>query len=561
MDYAYFVTSNLFKYNSTLNSQLEDYNQLSFHKVEDAVTGKASYEFIADNRHPNDKLIFNKNTHTVRNAYGDDRGNTANGDEIRNGGSLFIADDAEKDFAIDTDYNISGQMHNFHYTLRSNSYFVYKESAGQYFYFSGDDDVYVFVNGKLLVDLGGAHSQINGDFNLDELADIDADGDGQNDYGLVDGEVVSLSLFYMERHTTASNFYAKLNFKLASDSLKHVFDYETIPYGHMANLTYSFTAQRELNTDKNFTFTDNFGNVIGANGFTLGDGVSLLDNKLVVTVKKEDGTVDPERSRTFEFENPNNPTSARDLETIEALKEYFAKIEIKRFETLEISGAQFDTATRSYDDDTFYTNIEDEHGVNSKMVTFEPQVTYDAWMNGATSPTSNTLTATNPVKVIVGSITIATAPDEDTDGDGFIDEVNLKKELADYGDFIFTRTDSKGVTKINYTNDTAYGVSEITLDKLSLGDYTLTVDESVLTGYTVIVNGKSIVSVTDPTTGNVIKDTTKYSTMNDATGVNAKMLTIPFHPVYDAETKEWSYPEVRFELKATRDLPALKDLT
>ena len=49
--------------------------------------------------------------------------------------------------------------------------------------------------------------------------------------------------------------------------------------------------------------------------------------------------------------------------------------------------------------------------------------------------------------------------------------------------------------------------------------------------------------------------------MNRDTKVNAKMLTIPFYPVYDANTKKWSYPEVRFELKATRDLPSLKDLT
>ena len=556
MDYAYFVTSNLFKYNSTLNTQYNDYEQLVFHKVDDSATGKTAYEFMADQRHSSTKLIFNKDKHTVRNVYGSDTGDTTNGDVVKPGGALFIADDAEMSFPLDKKLKgDGGGYHNFHYTLSSESYFVYKAGQGQYFYFSGDDDVYVFLNGKLLVDLGGAHSQIDDSFNLDSLA-----SDPNNDYGLVNGEPVSLKMFYMERHTTGSNFYAKMNFKLATDLLKHVFDYETIPYGYMANLTYGFTAKRELNTDKNFTFTDNFGNVIGVDGFTLGEGVSLLNNTLTVKVKDQDGTLIPEKSTSFVFENPKNPTSATDLATVARLKEYFANVEIGRFETLEISGAQFDTATKSYDDTTFYTEVADDMGVNSKVLTFVPQVKYDAWMNGASTPTNNVLSASNPVKVIVGSIKITTAPDEDLDGDGFIDEVNWKKELADYGKFVVTRTDEMDATTIRYTNDTAYGVNEITLDKLSQGDYTLTVDESVLTGYTVIVNGKSIVTAKDAS-GQTITTTEKYSTMNRDTKVNAKMLTIPFYPVYDANTKKWSYPEVRFELKAIRDLPSLKDLT
>lgn len=688
MDYAYFITSNLFRSNASVNTVVDDYDYLVFHKIEDedenGANGKTAYEFMADQNHENADLIYNKNQKTVRNVAmfeaedgelangaavngtkvgnigGEDNGtatfvyestqagehairlhyasnqnrrfnvtvinsltgangvtvttNNLNnvswtnftpvdvpmnlvqgentiiisgvdgawapdldyieiikeieGDEVRDGGSLFLADDLEKNDFNGMDRNYNGednQSHNFHYTVKSESKFVYKQGAGQYFYFSGDDDVYVFVNGKLLVDLGGAHQQIDDDFNLDALSLVDENNDGVNDYGLVDGEVVSLSFFYMERHTVASNFYAKLNFKLATDELEHVFDYEVIPYGHLANLTYSFTAMRELNTNKNFTFTDNFGNVFGSGnadldgdgqpdgvGFRLGEGVSLLNNTLVVTVKDVNGNVDATRSRQFVFENPDNPTSANDLKTIEDMKAYFESLAIKQNEELEVSGAQYDTATVPYE------TYEDTGTIGERLVTFTPALTYDALMEdvGAQISTTNALTVSNPVKVIVGTITIATSKDVD----------NEKTELADYGEFelVRTYTDDAGnelsQSKICYTNDTtAYGVSEITIDELVLGDYTLSVDESVLTGYTVIINGVAVTTSTDAD-GKEVETTQNYTTM-ETDGTNKKMLTIPLRPVYDAKTQKWSYPDVRFEVKATRDLPSLSDLT
>ena len=362
--------------------------------------------------------------------------------------------------------------------------------------------------------------------------------DGVNDYGLEDGKVVDLSFFYMERHTVESNFYAKLNFELATDELKHAFDFQTIPYGYLADLNYKFTSMRELNTNKNFTFKDNFGNIIGAEGFQLGKGVSLKDNTLKVVVTKEDGTVDQDRSASFTFYNPAQPTQAE----LNALMNYFKDLEITLGESFEISGAQYDTATIPYDD---YADTAEE-GVNSKSCSFTPTVTYDAWMDGATVATQNTLTANNPVKVVVGSIKITTSPDAD----------NLKKELVDYGAFELVRTDTKGNQSVLYTNPTYYDGSSVkVVDKLPQDYYTLELDTSVLTGYKVTIKGSSTPVITDAYGNRTEGDTTVYES-GDATS-----LIILFQPVYDPDTKIWSYPEVIFELKATRDLPGLKDLT
>jgi fibro-slime domain-containing protein len=69
--------------------------------------------------------------------------------------------------------------------------------GGESFTFIGDDDVWVFINKKLAIDLGGRHSQETGTVNLDAQS-------GQ--FGLVKGNVYDLSVFHAERHTNQSHF-------------------------------------------------------------------------------------------------------------------------------------------------------------------------------------------------------------------------------------------------------------------------------------------------------------------------------------------------------------------
>ena len=71
---------------------------------------------------------------------------------------------------------------------------------GQYFDFYGDDDVWVFINNKLVVDIGGQHGQVAGAVDLDTI--------GQNNPAdkLVEGQTYPFHIFYAERHTSSSNF-------------------------------------------------------------------------------------------------------------------------------------------------------------------------------------------------------------------------------------------------------------------------------------------------------------------------------------------------------------------
>lgn len=91
--------------------------------------------------------------------------------------------------------------HNFAFTTEIHTAFIYK--GGETFTFVGDDDVWVFVNKQLVIDLGGRHSQLKGSIELDTL-------------GLTQGETYNLDVFNAERHTTQSNFRIDTTLTLAN---------------------------------------------------------------------------------------------------------------------------------------------------------------------------------------------------------------------------------------------------------------------------------------------------------------------------------------------------------
>lgn len=93
-----------------------------------------------------------------------------------------------------------GNDHNYHFTMELHTTFTYQ--GGQTFSFTGDDDVWVFINDQLVIDLGGVHSALSSSINLDTL-------------GLTEGDIYNFDLFFAERHTTESNFTATTNIELA----------------------------------------------------------------------------------------------------------------------------------------------------------------------------------------------------------------------------------------------------------------------------------------------------------------------------------------------------------
>ena len=98
-------------------------------------------------------------------------------------------------FPIDNQgWGNQGQPHNYGFTFELHTTFVYK--GGETFTFTGDDDLWAFVNGHLAIDLGGVHPAESASVALDTQASA---------FGIIVGGTYPLDVFTTERHTVASD--------------------------------------------------------------------------------------------------------------------------------------------------------------------------------------------------------------------------------------------------------------------------------------------------------------------------------------------------------------------
>ena len=115
------------------------------------------------------------------------------------------------------------RTHNFSFTTEVTYWFTYTAGMHASFEFTGDDDLWVFLNGHLAVDMGGWHVPTNGTLTIDgeeidATAELDADDTGHAtksapprsgtaaSYGLAAGNRYAIKVFHAEREADGSSF-------------------------------------------------------------------------------------------------------------------------------------------------------------------------------------------------------------------------------------------------------------------------------------------------------------------------------------------------------------------
>lgn len=269
-DAAYFLLQNLYSDNSGYGQTVKEYHQINLVKKGNYYVYNSAYDGSSyDTAHgviynsQTDRVTTREGTTYVRgNLQAENRFDPINGKYFGNNGNKYleVVDPNQNDithYYKNTNYNL---------TLEGHAQFIFYEDDNLYFNFTGDDDVYLYINGVRVLDMGGAHAISKCGIKLNDVKDL---------CGLKDGQVYDFDFYYMERHGTAANFGIETNIKIVDPSMLT----EKIAYQNGVNVgNYGFV---DANQPVRYQFK------LTNNGDAKIEELAFRDNKIGVSLSKD----------------------------------------------------------------------------------------------------------------------------------------------------------------------------------------------------------------------------------------------------------------------------------
>lgn len=213
---------------------------------------------------------------------------------------------------------------NFHHTTAGNGQFVYHKDDKLFFAFTGDDDVYLYINGKLVIDAGGIHDKDNSEVYLENRAgtgtrvvNVGSTSETWAEYlELEEGGIYRFDFFQMERNLTESNFsiYTNIN----------VVDSSAVPqkkvYQNGQELIYGSFVPQGSDVTYGFELTNN-----GGTNDTAVTNLTFKDDLLGVTLTKDTIELNGNEITDLEYDIIGDDINGyRKLSSVDQLKELLA---------------------------------------------------------------------------------------------------------------------------------------------------------------------------------------------------------------------------------------------
>ncbi len=149
---------------------------------------------------------FNDGDHPPRSAFGQTGTESIYDWSARDTASWYLHGTSKivNEYGSNTTYSTPSQA-NEHFCFESHADFYYDPS--QEFYFSGDDDIWIYIDSKLVIDLGGNHMAAPGHVKLKDITPA-----------LEEGKLYPIDIFFCDKRTANSNVRITTNMYVVQKS-------------------------------------------------------------------------------------------------------------------------------------------------------------------------------------------------------------------------------------------------------------------------------------------------------------------------------------------------------